>query len=113
MATPEHSLNAAMGRVLAGFRGELGMNQKEFGMLLGGLGQRTVSAMEAGGRPIHAAEIVLFGAALSTALPYTSEEIKERFFDSRRLSPVGTGDGASLVDSHPSDSETGGSLKAA
>lgn len=103
MATPEHNLNAAMGRVLSGFRGELQMSQAEFGMLLGGIGQRTVSDMEAGRRPIYAAEIVLFAAALSTVLPYTESEIRERFLDSRRLGggTSDTGDGILYLGHRP------------
>lgn len=103
MAVSEKRLNEAMGRALSGYRGELQMSQGEFGMLLGGIGQRTVSQMESGERAIHAAEVVLFAAALSTALPYTKDEIKDRFLDERRLSPVDS------VDSVAKDRVKGGS----
>lgn len=84
MALAEKALNQAMGRVLAGYRGELHWSQQAMGNLLG-VGQRTISDIEGGRRGMTAADIVTWPERLATVLPYEEQSIRDRFLASPHL----------------------------
>lgn len=106
MALAPDRLDVAMGSVLRGFRGELRWSQGKMGELLG-CGQRTVSALENGGRSMLAAEVVVFSERLATVLPYTEMEIRERFFASPHLRLIEQVDEASGLDSATPEQDLG------
>lgn len=98
MVLSEQQINTAMGRVLARYRGELRLSQNKMGELLG-VGQRTVSEIENGHRGMTAAEVVMFSITLSSALPYSRDEIEKEFISGRHLRLVEEADQPPSTDS--------------